>query len=108
MTYRDFLEKARINALWVRHIKGISKTSIVLLHFDKPSDHFDEFRAVTIKDFTPAISTPLVNDLDQRRKHLAHLFALFQDPMILTTNALTSELLDLLILSSFESAQLSR
>ena len=94
-TYHDFLNKARINAQTVRHMKGISKDSIVLLHFDKHSDHFDWFWAVTIAGFTPAISTPFVNDPDQRRKHLIHLFELFRDPIILTTAALESEFFNL-------------
>ena len=94
-TYHDFLQKARIRAETVRHIKGISKDSVVLLHFDKHSDHFDWFWAVTIAGFIPAISTPFVNDLDQRKKHLIHLFNMLDDPIILTTAALTSEFLDL-------------
>ena len=94
-TYYDFLQKALINAQSIRHIKGISKDSIVLLHFDRHSDHLDWFWAVTIAGFTPAISTPFVNDLDQRKKHLNHLFNVFQDPVILTTSALSSEFLDI-------------
>lgn len=94
-TYHDFLQNSRIKAQSVRLIEGISKDSIVLLHFDRHSDHFDWFWAVTIAGFTPAISTPFVNDLDQRRKHLIHLVNVFQDPIILTTAALTSEFLDL-------------
>ena len=94
-TYQDFLNRARINAQTIRRIKGISKDSIVLLHFDRHSDHFDWFWAVAIAGFTPAISTPFANDPDQRRKHLTHLFKLLRDPIILTTTALTSEFLNL-------------
>ena len=94
-TYHDILNKARINAQTIRHIRGMSNDSIVLLHFDRHSDHFDWFWAVAMAGYTPAISTPFVNDPDQRRKHLTHLFKLLRDPIILTTTALESEFLNL-------------
>ncbi|KAL8719196.1 MAG: hypothetical protein Q9225_003775 [Loekoesia sp. 1 TL-2023] len=94
-TYNEFLQKAHSNAQSIHKIPGISKDCVILLHFDKHADNFDWFWAVTLAGYTPAVSTPLVNEPDQRKKHLLHLFDLLGDPIILTTEALTSEFLNL-------------
>lgn len=94
-SYHDFLQDARTGAKSIRNIPGLSKDSIILLHFDDHSNNFYWFWAVTLAGYIPAVSTPFVNDPDQRKKHLLHLFDLLQDPIILTTEALTSEFLNL-------------
>ena len=94
-TYHDFLQDARAGAKSIRNIPGLSKDSIILLHFDNHANNFYWFWAVTLAGYIPAVSTPFVNDPDQRKKHLLHLFDLLQDPIILTTEALTSEFLNL-------------
>ena len=94
-TYREFLQNALANAQSIRNISGLSKDGIIMLHFDNHTDNFDWFWAVTLAGYTPAVSTPFVNDPDQRKKHLLHLFDLLKDPIILTTEALTSEFLGL-------------
>lgn len=94
-TYNEFIQKAHSNAQSIRNIPGISEDCIILLHFDNHSDNYDWFWAVTLAGYTPAISTPFVNDPDQRKKHLLHLFDLLRDPIILTTEALTPEFLNL-------------
>ena len=90
-SYHAFLQKAQVNAQSIGNIPGISKDSIILLHFDNHTDNLDWFWAVTISGYTPAVSTPFVNDPDQRKKHLNHLHNLLGNPVVLTTQALTSE-----------------
>ena len=63
----------------------------MLLHFDRHSDNLDWFWATVVAGYLPALSTPLVNDLDQRRKHLAQLHSVLDDPTVLTTYALIAE-----------------
>ena len=94
-TYHEFLHTARIKAQSIRNIPGLSKDCVILLHFDNHTDNFDWFWAVTLAGYLPAVSTPFVNDPDQRKKHLLHLFDLLKDPIILTTEALTSDFLNL-------------
>ena len=90
-TYAAFQARAERNARLVHQIPGISPGTVVLLHFDRHSDNLDWFWATVVAGYLPALSTPLVNDLDQRRKHLAHLHSVLEDPIMLTTNALVSE-----------------
>lgn len=90
-SYSEFQARAEHNARMVHQSPGISPGTVVLLHFDRHSDNFDWFWATTIAEYLPAFSTPLVNDLDQRRKHLAHLHDVLEDPIVLTTEALTAE-----------------
>lgn len=91
ITYDDFQARAERNAPLVHQIPGISHGTVVLLHFNRHSDNLDWFWATTVAGYLPALSTPLVNDLDQRRKHLAHLYSLLEDPILLTTSALIAE-----------------
>lgn len=90
-TYDAFQARAERNAPLVSQIPGISPGTVVLLHFDRHSDNLDWFWATTVAGYLPALSTPLVNDLDQRRKHLAHLYSVLEDPIVLTTSALIAE-----------------
>ena len=94
-TYAEFFQNACRHARLIREIPGISKDTVLLLHFDNHVDNFSWFWAVTLAGYTPAISTPLVNDLDQRKKHLLHLYELLEDPMVLTTESLSTEFLGL-------------
>ena len=68
---------------------------IFLLHFDNHLDAIEWLWATVVVGFVPAISTPLVNDLGQRKKHLLHVNSTLQDPVILTTAHLKPELLDI-------------
>ena len=90
-SYYEFQARAEHNARLVRQIPGISPGTVVLLHFDRHADNLDWFWTTTAAGYLPALSTPLVKDLDQRMKHLAHLHALFEDPIVLTTKALTPD-----------------
>ena len=90
-TYAEFQARAKRNARLVHQIPGISPSTVVLLHFDRHSDNLDWFWATVVAGYLPALSTPLVNDLDQRRKHLVHLHSMLDDPIVLTTCGLVAE-----------------
>ena len=89
--YNEFQARAERNGRLVHQIPDISPGVVVLLHFDRHSDNLDWFWATTVAGYLPALSTPLVNDPDQRRKHLAHLYDVLEDPIVLTTSALLAE-----------------
>ncbi|RAL05369.1 NRPS-like enzyme [Aspergillus ibericus CBS 121593] len=88
---RDAEEKARV----LRRINGLSPSSIILLHFETNHDTLPWFWAATLAGFLPAISTPFVHDPAQRKKHLHHLQTLLQEPVILTTERLVPEFLEM-------------
>ena len=89
--YDELQARAERNGRLIHQIPDISPDAVVLLHFDRHSDNIDWFWATTVAGYLPAFSTPLVNDRDQRRKHLAHLYDLLGDPIVLTTSALVAE-----------------
>lgn len=94
-TYRELLDRASAKARLMTSIDELSSGSIVLLHFNDHIDNIEWFWAVTLAGCVPVISTPFVNDVDQRKNHLLHLNELFSTPAILTRNAIVSEFLGL-------------
>ena len=109
-TYHELLQKAKAKAQLVDSIHGLSSGSVVLLHFDEHSDNIEWFWAVTLAGYLPAISTPFVNDIDQRKKHLIHLNDLFSKPTILTRGKLIPDFmgLDQLKIHSIEDLVLTK
>ena len=65
---------------------------IVLLHFDSIEDNITWFWATVAAGLSPAISTPLPTNVDQRHKHLSHLTKVLDKPIVLTKEHLVSEL----------------
>ncbi|KAL8869901.1 MAG: hypothetical protein Q9174_003924, partial [Haloplaca sp. 1 TL-2023] len=90
LSYADLLETAKANAAVLPIIDG-SPAKIMLLHFDNHFDNIEWFWSVVVAGYLPAISTPFTNDLEQRRKHIAHLKTLLKDPVALTSQRLVSE-----------------
>jgi acyl-CoA synthetase (AMP-forming)/AMP-acid ligase II/thioesterase domain-containing protein len=82
--YSSLKQAARERCEQLRSIPGFYEGKPVLLHFTDHLDNILWFWAVLLAGSIPALSTPLPNDLDQRRKHLAHLFKLFENPICLT------------------------
>ena len=80
----------------------------MLIHFDQHLESLEWFWAVVVAGYVPAVSTPFVNDLDQRRKHLVHLNSLLKRPVVLTNRRLAPEFLGLdeLRISTVESLHL--
>ncbi|KAI9844989.1 MAG: putative NRPS-like protein biosynthetic cluster [Sclerophora amabilis] len=94
ISYHELFQRAHAKAHLIHHINGISKDSIVFLHFDQHTDSIEWFWAVIVAGYVPAISTPFVNDHEQRRKHLVHVNSVLRKPVILTTQNLVPEFLD--------------
>ena len=92
LRYRDLARRAKEKAQYLSLIPGIEPRSIVLLHFDSHLDNIEWFWAVVASGRVPAISTPLSNDLEQRRRHLLHLKEVLDDPICLTTERLLEQL----------------
>ncbi|KAI4212730.1 MAG: hypothetical protein LQ351_004622 [Letrouitia transgressa] len=94
-TYRSLLQNAQEKAELLIQTKGIKEDTIILLHFDEHSHAIEWFWATIVAGFLPVISPPLVQDVNARRKHLIHLSKLLQRPVVLTTNKLLPEFLEL-------------
>lgn len=95
ISYADLQENAAQKARLLRGIDGLSASSILLLHFDSQQETIVWFWAATLAGFLPAISTPFVHDMGQRKKHLHHLQTLLQNPFFfLTAERLIPEFLD--------------
>ncbi|KAL4778623.1 NRPS-like enzyme [Aspergillus varians] len=82
-----------------------SGSSIVLLHFDTQRESVLWFWAVALAGLIPCMSTPFVYDEAKREKHILHLQALLDKPMILTSERLLPQFrgVDGLALHSVES-----
>ena len=93
ITYQELLRQAQSDARMILRSGHISPGTIVLLHFNEHADSIRWFWATVVAGCLPAISTPFVNDLEQRRKHLAHINSLLNHPIILTPRKLESEFL---------------
>ena len=93
LDYNELLVSAKHKARLLHDFAAAADKPIVLLHFDNHLDAIEWFWATVVAGFLPAISTPLVNDLGQRRKHLLHLNSTLHEPLILTTARLKTEFL---------------
>ena len=91
LSYDDLLRSAQEKALMIRQIPQISSKTRFLLHFDNQLDGIEFFWSIILAGFVPAISTPFTNDIEQRKKHIGHLQTLLENPVIITTQRLTSE-----------------
>ena len=91
ITYSSLLDSAKSNARLLNQDNQLKPSSPVLLHFAQHWDNFEWFWAVVVAGHVPVISTPLTNDSEQRKRHLAHLQTLLNDPLILTIDALVPE-----------------
>lgn len=91
VSYFDLLDDATQNARLLRTIEGLTPSTILLLHFDSQHDTIQWFWAATLAGILPAISTPLVNNLTQRKKHIEHLNTLLEQPVVLTAEHLVPE-----------------
>lgn len=108
--YHELLATATAKASLLQRSSEIPGTgSILLLHFETQHENIIWFWAATLAGFTPAISLPLSNDLNQRRKHLLHLHNLLQKPTVLTPQKLSPDFLGIesLQICHVESLELS-
>ena len=83
-TYAELRDICSRRALTLQRHKRFKTGAVILLHFN---DHFDSivwFWSVLLVGCIPALSSPLPNDIEQRRSHLSHLYKLFNNPICLT------------------------
>ena len=90
LTYPDLLSRAQLNANLI-HKLDAGPGSIVLLHFNNHLDNLVWFWSVVCAGLIPALSTPFTNNAEQRKKHIAHLRQVLDDPICLTSKGLLSE-----------------
>ncbi|KAM0801214.1 hypothetical protein BDR22DRAFT_804970 [Usnea florida] len=93
LAYHDLFVSAKQKARLLYNFAAAVKKPIILLHFDNHLDTIEWLWATVVAGFLPAISTPLVNDLSLRKKHLLHLNATLHGPLMLTTTRLKAEFL---------------
>ena len=93
LSYAYLLKEAKEKSRLLYSINGISRNTIILLHFDSQHENILWFWACILGGFLPAISTPFVADAVQRKKHLVHLQSLLNQPVVLTTTKLVPEFL---------------
>lgn len=91
MSYHDILQIAKGNAQGIRNLSGARSGSIVLLHFNNHVDNVEWLWAVIAAGLLPAISTPMTNDAEGRKRHLSHLREVLEDPIVLTTESLRGD-----------------
>ena len=108
LSYKDLLQLSLANAPVLHHIPGVTESTIFLLHFDNHLDGFEWLWSVIAGGHLPAISTPMTNDLGQRKRHLLHLETLLHHPVIITRDHLVPDfahLVDKLHIRTIESLQ---
>ena len=107
LDYSELLVSAKHKARLLHNFAAAADKPIVLLHFDNHLDAIEWLWATMVAGLLPAISTPLVSDVGQRRKHLLHLNSTLHRPIILTTARLKSDFLgiDQLRLHAIEELQ---
>lgn len=93
LSYSQLLADAIEKASLLLPLLGTKSSTIFLLHFNSQRENIVWFWAATLAGQTPVISTPFVNDTTQRRKHLIHLQALLDSPIVLTSKRLMHEFL---------------
>ena len=91
LSYRDLLRRASANARALRQIHGLTRNTILLVHFDNHLDNIEWIWSALLAGYIPAISTPFTNSIEQRKKHILHLQTLLCDPVCLTRSSLVSE-----------------
>lgn len=91
ISYVDLLEQALRNARYIHQIGDLKPDSVVLLHFDCHIDNMLWYWATVAAGYVPAMSTPLSNIPEQRRRHLLHLRHMLRDPICITRKRLLFE-----------------
>lgn len=82
MQYHELLVKFRTRAQTIKKVLHVRAGSITRLHLNRQLDDIEWFWAVIMAGRLPALSTSLVNDHGQRRKHLIQLHGFLPDPII--------------------------
>ncbi|KAL9133429.1 MAG: hypothetical protein Q9175_005392 [Cornicularia normoerica] len=94
LTYHDLFRQAKTNSILVHRLVGITPQSNVILHFDTHLENIIWFWSVLVAGYVPVISAPFANDVEQRKRHVAHLENLLNRPTWITKQDLLPEFLD--------------
>jgi acyl-CoA synthetase (AMP-forming)/AMP-acid ligase II len=95
VSYSQLLEDSRAKATHIKALLADALSEIVLIHFATHHENITWFWAVLLAGLIPAISPPFVHDEARRRKHLRHVQSLLKDPLVLTSQQLVPEFLDI-------------
>ncbi|WP_454114802.1 AMP-binding protein [Microbacterium lacticum] len=83
-TYRDTYEEA-VQILGNLQAEGVAAGDVAILALDSPDDFIPSLWASVLGGITPCPIVPRVTDADLWEANLAHLSALFDDPVFVTT-----------------------
>ncbi|PGH18528.1 hypothetical protein AJ79_00305 [Helicocarpus griseus UAMH5409] len=95
VTTRQLWYHAHENAKLIHGIHHVSQNTVVLIHFDNHEQNLIWLWSTLVGGYLPTMSPAFVNDLNQRRKHILHLKSLLNEPLILTSDRLVHEFLDI-------------
>ena len=107
LTYHELFHQARANANLLHQLPGVTPQTKIILHLNTHLDNIVWFWSVVIAGFVPVISTPFANNLEQRKRHIAHLETLLEHPTWITKQDLLPEFLEMksLNVSTIEQVQ---
>lgn len=91
MTYPVLLDEARHILGGLRGLGPAPGTKVALL-LERPRDFIPAFWACVLGGYVPCPLAPIHNDPERWTKHLAHVDALLQHPLLVTTAAIKEEL----------------
>ncbi|PGH27376.1 hypothetical protein AJ80_00854 [Polytolypa hystricis UAMH7299] len=96
LTTRQLWYHAQENAQLLHNVPGITKDSVVLIHFDNHEQNLTWMWSAIVGGYLPAMSPSFVNDLSQRQRHIVHLQSLLNKPVVLTSEKLVHEFMDII------------
>jgi hypothetical protein len=94
VSYSQLLEDSRAKVTHIKALPAVASSEVILIHFATHHENIAWLWAVILAGLIPAISPPFVHDEARRRKHLGHIQSLLKDPLVLTSQQLVPEFLD--------------
>ncbi|KAF2634135.1 putative polyketide synthase PksJ [Massarina eburnea CBS 473.64] len=88
LPYRQLRNEAVLKANALRQYHVLIPGQIVLVHFKTHRENMVWFWASILAGYVPAMSTPLVNNVEGRVAHLEHLHRMLMDPVVVTSKEL--------------------
>ncbi|EGC43064.1 conserved hypothetical protein [Histoplasma capsulatum var. duboisii H88] len=81
--------------MFIHGIQNVTEDTVVLIYFDNHEQNIIWLWSVVVGGYLPAMLPAFVNDLTQRRKQILHLKSLFKEPLILTSDSMVHEFLNI-------------
>ena len=88
LKYTELHRLAQRNSNILNNIQGLTKGSVILLHFYNHLDNIVWFWSILYAGYIPAMSTPFAHNPEHRDKHLLHLREVLDNPVCITTEKL--------------------